>query len=620
MPPGRAARAAAILCALAWTVLGSAACGGRDRDGRPDVVLIVVDTLRADHLGLYGYARPTSPRLDALAAGGGVFESAMAAAPWTLPSVMSIATARVPSRHGVVNDGLRLPAGVPTLAGTLRDAGYATGGFVSHIYVTAPFGFDRGFDRYEDFGLSRPGYRLEAGLEPAADHVTTAALEWVEGRDAAPLFLFVHYFDPHWPYDPPEPHRSLFPSDYGGPLDAGYDGISRFQDPLVPIPDDYRRFLVDRYDGEIHFVDAQIGRLLDGIAAARGPRPVAVAVTGDHGEEFKEHGSMGHGRQMYEEVVRVPLVIARGPLAEGHGAAARAAGAARGAAPRGGAARVGDPVGGIDIAPTLLDLAGVAPSAGMQGRSLAPLLTGAAGAAGAPADAGAGSAAPPGAICETVRLSALRQAIREGPLKLIHVMDENRAELFDLATDPHERHDLAAARPEDRRRLARALFERGEHLSGAWNLRWVGDGARRRFQGRIRAEGIIRSIVPLFTEPGRYRIDGASIVFADPGQDGESGFSFTTVPYEAAVTFELLIDGRPAPQAVLLGGAAARPGAMPFTLEGAPNSDAAFARPPDPPRPVPRFLLYRNRVVAAEEPVTLDEETRARLRSLGYVQ
>jgi len=602
----RGARAAAAVVALIGVILAASACGGGAGTTRPDIVLIVVDTLRADHLGLYGYPRSTSPHLDALAARGTVFDAAMAAAPWTLPSVMSIATSRVPSRHGVVNDGLRLAEGVPTLAGALHEGGYATGGFVSHIYVTAPFGFDRGFDRYEDFGLSQPGYRLEAGLEPTADRVTTTALEWVEARDAGPMFLFVHYFDPHWPYDPPEPYRSLFPPDYTGPLDAGYDSISRFQDPLVPIPDDYRRFLIDRYDGEIDFVDAQIGRLIDGLAAARGRRPIAVVVTGDHGEEFKDHGSMGHGRQMYEEVVHVPLVIARITLA---GAA--------------GAARVGLPVSGIDIAPTLLDLAGLAPAEGMEGRSLVPLLGAA---AGTPAGGSAGGAAGTagavraGAICETVRLNALRQAIREGPLKLIHLMDENRVELFDLAADPHEQHDLAAARPDDRRRLAQALFAGGDYLSGAWNLRWVGDGSRRRFEGRIRTEGIVRSIVPLFAEPGRYRVDRASIVFADPGQEGESGFSFTTLPFEAPVTFELLIDGRPVPQAVLLGGAAARPRAMPFTLEGMPNSDAAFARPPDPPRPVPRFLLYRNRLAAPEEPVTLDDETRARLRSLGYVQ
>jgi len=590
----RGARAVATIITLACALLAATACGGAG-NSRPDVVLIVVDTLRADHLGLYGYPRPTSPRLDDLAARGAVFDAAMAAAPWTLPSVMSITTSRVPSRHGVVNDGLRLAEGVPTLAGVLHDAGYATGGFVSHIYVTAPFGFDRGFDRYEDFGLSRPGYRLEAGLEPTADRVTGTALEWVGKRAAGPMFLFVHYFDPHWPYDPPEPHRSLFPSDYAGPLDAGYDSISRFQDPLVPIPDDYRQFLVNRYDGEVHFVDVQIGRLLDGIAATRGHRPMVVAVTGDHGEEFKEHGSMGHGRQMYEEVVHVPLVIVRGP----HSGAA-------------GGTRIGSPVSGIDIAPTLLDLAGVAPAAGMEGRSLAPLLSGSAGAAGA--------AAAVSTVCETVRLNALRQAIREGSLKLIHLMDENRAELFDLAADPHELHDLAEARPDDRHRLARDLFERGDYLSGAWNLRWVGDGTKHRFEGRIESKGLVRSIVPLFTEPGRYRVDGASIVFADPGQEGESGFSFTTVPFEVPVTFELLLDGRPVPQRVLLGGAAARPPAMPFTLEGMPNSAAAFARPPDPPRPVPRFMLYRNPLAAPEEPVTLDDETRERLRSLGYVQ
>lgn len=309
---------------------------------------------------------------------------------------------------------------------------------------------------------------------------------------------------------------------------------------------------------------------------------------------------MGHGRQMYEEVVRVPLIVVRG-------------GPAAGAGP----ARVAEPVSGIDIAPTLLDLAGVSPAAGMEGRSLRPFLE--VGSATAATDPTGASRASTGAICETVRLGALRQAIREGPLKLIHSMDENRARLYDIAADPREELDLAATRPEDRQRLARALFARGEYLSGAWNLRWVGDGKAHRFEGRISANGLVRSVVPLFADPGRYRIDGASIVFADPGQAGESGFSFTTLPYEAPVTFELLIDGRRLPQAILLGGQAARPRALPFTLEGAPDAEAAYERPPDLGA-APRFLLYRNRLAAPEEPVILDEETRARLRSLGYVQ
>ena len=201
---------------------------------------------------------------------------------------------------------------------------------MSHVYVTAAFGFDRGFERFEDFGLSRPGYRLEARMEPTADRVTDAALSWVGAQGSRPLFLFVHYFDPHWPYDPPAAYRALFPSTYAGPLDATYDSISRFQDPLVPLPEEYRRFLIDRYDGEVRFVDDQVGRLLEGIAAGGRAVRTWVLLTADHGEEFKEHRSMGHGRSLYEESIHVPLIIAPPPPRAGDPPAApapRAAGA-----------------------------------------------------------------------------------------------------------------------------------------------------------------------------------------------------------------------------------------------------------------------------------------------------
>ncbi|HUD72883.1 MAG TPA: sulfatase [Dongiaceae bacterium] len=595
MSGARRARTGAALIALAALVAVGAACGFLSRRAKPpDIILIVVDTLRADHLGAYGYRRPTTPRLDALAATGTRFESATSAAPWTLPSIMSILTSRLPSRHGVIDDGLRLPADIPTLASTLETAGYRTGGFVAHIYVTAPFGFDRGFGHFEDFGLTKPGYARERGLEPTADKVTDGALAWVAGDPDAPIFLLVHYFDPHWPYDPPASYRDRFASTppYAGPLDASYDSLSKFQEPSAPMPDDYRRFLIDRYDGEIAFVDAEIGRLVDGVRKTRAGRPLAIVVTGDHGEEFKEHGSVGHGRQMYEEVLHVPLILAP---------PARA----------GAAVKIAEPVSSLDIAPTLLALAGATPPPGMQGHSLLPLLQ----------PDGARAAATPAPVSETVRLGAIRQAVRSGPLKLIHSMDEDHAELYNLASDPNETRNLASTRPDDRRRLTVILFERGDHLSGAWNLVWSGDGRPHRFEGRIETKGIIRSVVPPGTTDAAYRLETpAVLVFSDPAARGESGLSFTTLPYEAPVTFQLLVDGRPLPDAVRLGGAAARPRAMPFTMEGAPDAAPAFARPPAEAPPVPRFLLWRTRPATAEEPAVLDEELRARLKSLGYVQ
>src|SRR3989442_7698402 len=156
----------AVLLTAVVLALG---CPGRFDPAHEDVILIVVDTLRADHLGVYGYDRGTSPRLDGLARRAPVFDAAWSAAPWTLPSVTSMMTSRYPSSHRVENDGLKLGAGVPTLAETLGRAGYATGGYVSHVYVAAPFGLARGFETFEDFGVSKPEYRLQGRMEPKAE-------------------------------------------------------------------------------------------------------------------------------------------------------------------------------------------------------------------------------------------------------------------------------------------------------------------------------------------------------------------------------------------------------------------------------------------------------------------
>jgi len=568
-------------------------CAGRFDPAHQDVILIVVDTLRADHLGVYGYDRGTSPRVDGLARRATVFDAAWSTAPWTLPSVTSMMTSRYPSSHRVENDGLKLGAEVPTLAETLGRAGYATGGFVSHVYVAAPFGLARGFGTFEDFGVSKPGYRLEAGMEPRADRVTDAALAWLGRQARRPVFLFVHYFDPHWPYDPPERFRALYPDDYRGPFDATYDSISKFQDPRRPLPDDYRRFLLDRYDGEIRFVDEQIGRLLDGLVAlGRGSR-AWVVVTADHGEEFKDHGSMGHGRRLYEEVVRVPLIVGR-------------------VSPTGAAApdRVRVPVSGIDLLPTIAGLAGVGAPAGAQGRSLAPLLD----------EAGALPAADRPLVCETIRLNAHLKAVRRGPLKLIQSMDENRTETYDLDTDPRQGDDLSERRPDERRALARALFSQVDFLSGGWNVRWSSDGSKHRFQGQIRTKGIFRTVVPLFRERGKYVLESPGILnFSDVDQTGASGLSFTTAPEDAGAEFYLLIDGRPLPERVFLGGNEHNPRALPFPLEGRPTVDAAFTKPPRADGRDLGYFIWRLRPAGPDQGVVLDDEIREQLRSLGYV-
>jgi arylsulfatase len=594
---------------VAAGLLALAACPQPPPDAsRPDIVLVVVDTLRADHLGVYGYTRPTSPRIDALAAGATVFDAAWGAAPWTLPSVMSMFTGRYPSSHRVENDGLRLAADVPTLPEMLRARGYATGGFVSHVYVTAPYGFERGFDHFDDFGLSKPGYRLEARMEPTADKVTDAALRWLKTERGRPVFLFVHYFDAHWPYEPPDATRDLFPSDYRGPLDATWDSLSKFQDPSRPMPDDYRRFLVSRYDGEIRFVDQQIGVLLDGLQVEQRTGRAWVVVTADHGEEFKDHGSIGHGRQLYEEVVHVPLVVA-GPagMVPAQSGTAREPAGDKLAAPAS-ARRIATPVSGVDLLPTILDLAGGALPQGLDGKSFVALLRGG-------ADA---TAANRPVLSETVRLNAYRRAVRSGALKLIDDMDESRTELYDLVADPKETQDLSVSRRDERLRLTKILFARPDLLAGGWNLRWKSGGGAHRFEGTIRTSGIFRSVVPLFRDGGAYRLAAPDrLEFADPGEADEGGLVFTTAPESATVTYDLRADGRPAAE-TLLGARAQHPQAMPFRL-GPGGDESVFAPPPEGTCKPPCFLLWRTHPASPDEPVVLDPETRERLRSLGYI-
>jgi hypothetical protein len=369
------------------------------------------------------------------------------------------------------------------------------------------------------------------------------------------------------------------------------------------------RFLIDRYDGEIRSTDRQMGRLLEGlVAAGRGAR-AWVVLTADHGEEFKEHGSMGHGRQLYEEVVRVPLLI-------GRASSGAAGGDPTGAAAQDPPSPVATPVAGIDIFPTIVDLAGARrPTPGLQGKSLVPLLR--RGAAGGPAPA---SGADRTLVSETVRLSSPLKAARQGQMKLIHSMGQGRRELYDLAADPGERHDLWRERPDEGMRLARALFAEVDYLSGGWNVIWKSDGRRRRFQGRIKTEGILRTVVPLSGESGQVVMrSGNTLTFTDDGQTEWSGLAFTTAPYEAPVEFHLLLDGRPQAASVFLGGGRVHPKSMPFVLQGDPPSEAAFLRPDRGDAGETGFYLWRVRPAGPGQEVVLDDEIRERLRSLGYV-
>ncbi len=400
------------VCALAAGMLGCSR-----GPARPNLVVVVIDTLRADHLGSYGWQRAQTPRLDALAAQGTRFAAARAPSSWTLPSVASILTGRYPVEHGAERLSAALSAKHVTIAETLAAAGYETAAFSANIwFVNSELGLAQGFERFDaieappdakrtnDSVLVRDG--TDRGAQAAAaDVVTDAVLKWKAARadPSRPYFLYVHYFDPHSSYAPPDAWAARFGVKADDPLLTGGQGMLAFGAALPAEPT--LSTLLALYDAEVAFTDAEVGRLFDGLGIL-GARDTYVIVTSDHGEEFGDHGGLGHGRTLFEEMIRVPLIVAGGDLPSG---------------------RVVDmPVSLVSVAATLAELAGATMPAGANGRSLVPVLR------NAPAEAETVFAelAPPGAIH--------RSAAIDDTWKLI-LTRGFAPTLYDLKSDPGER-------------------------------------------------------------------------------------------------------------------------------------------------------------------------------------
>lgn len=392
---------------------------------RPDIVLVSIDTLRADHLSAWGHSRPTSPFLDELAAGGTRFAHARSPSPWTLPAHTTLLTGQLPWTHRVVEDSVHLDPVTPVLPAALQAAGYRTGGFVSTLYVSRLFGFERGFHRFEDFGIHTEKANL-AG-EVTFDRVVDQALSWWGEQPAGqPVFLFLHTYDVHYTYDPPEPFASAFdrpPKDD----DPSYKNYFVHRDqPLTAAQMEHQRA---QYDEAIAWVDSQLRRLDQRLAGAG--RTVRWVVTADHGEEFGERGSWGHAHTLYAEQLHVPLIVAeRGPTA-----------------PTLPAGRVvSEAVGLHDVAPTIAAWAPGASPLQAEGIDLGPAMAG---------------QAPPARPfpAETSRFKTSRIALYEEGLRLEWDLVADKAELFEPAADPDEATDLAAARPGDVARLQARLLE-----------------------------------------------------------------------------------------------------------------------------------------------------------------
>lgn len=413
-----------VASALVWLV----SCDSRPPHPR-SLVLIVIDTLRADHLGAYGYPRPTSPGLDRWAAQGALFENALASSPWTLPSFGSIFTGRYPSAHQagrVLKHGLfdrevaKLDGSTRTLPEILQREGFATAAIVTNAFLHPSFGVARGFESYDFFQTVR-------GDSRRAQEVVDRALAWLDARDERPFFLLVHFFDPHISYDPPDSTRGRFSSDYAGELTYPVYQQLQIRAGLIELDAADRRFISSAYDEEIAYLDGQLDRLL-GAMANRGLFDEALVVlTADHGEELFDHDGFEHGHSQYQELLHVPLVFWGPGVVD---------------------ARITAPASHVDFLPTLLDALDISAPGGLAGISLWPALR--------------GESEPPSRalLAEGILYGAERKALLRWPFKLIEGEDGGAAQLFDLSADPRERRDLAATQIAGREALAAELSER----------------------------------------------------------------------------------------------------------------------------------------------------------------
>jgi arylsulfatase A-like enzyme len=386
----------------------------------PSVVLIVVDTVRADHLGLYGYERDTTPRLNEWAQSATVFDNAFSAAAWTLPGVTTILTGQYPAQHGAgITGPSRLHDDVPTLAQTLQGSGFATGAVVNVSFLTEVFGVSRGFDLY-DFAPAGDA----TGLRPADVNVDLA-LDWI-GQQDSPYFFMLHMFDAHRHYDAPPPARGTFTQQFAATYDP--DTLDTLESRIEAERRGDLDFHVAAYDEELLWLDMQIDRFLSTLEARGELDNTLVVLTADHGEAFRDHEhSIGHGSCLHNEIIRVPLVIWE-------------PGRAAGDTPRG---RLATPVSTVDIMSTVLDYAGTAPveSAGI---SLRPAIHGVV-------------PEPRAIFAQNHFYRRDLTALIRWPLKFIQDHGDQSRLLYDLEADPGETTNMWNPDDPDTARLVNAM-------------------------------------------------------------------------------------------------------------------------------------------------------------------
>lgn len=425
------------------TAQGPVAAGAE----RPNVVFILIDTLRADHLGAYGYARPTSPMLDGFAKESVLFENAFSQSSWTKPATASLLTSRYPSQHQCFLEKQTLPPSETTLPQYLQRAGYTTAMLSGNPWVTPDYGFDRGtnyfFSAYDERfarvtlymmalkrlsklvdAKARPYNRLkllvqgEMSSEERDQVLTKEAVRWLEQNGTQePFFLYLHFMSPHHPYEGVAPYDKFVPDPSLKPVTYYPKKSYFFFETGDELPAPQLNDMVARYDGDILHIDGLVGKLLGKLRELKLTDDTLVVVTSDHGEEFYDHRNWGHGQSIYNELIHVPLMI-RFPA---HFPAGK---------------RVTEPVQTIDVLPTLLELAGAPLPTDIAGKTLLPVLKG-------------DDASPRQAYSELLYRYGDSRSLVRGGSKLMRTKkgEEVREEVFDLGADPKEQQDVMAASP-----------------------------------------------------------------------------------------------------------------------------------------------------------------------------
>jgi arylsulfatase A-like enzyme len=330
---------------IAFNIL-TAGCHSSDPPRQPNILFIVVDTLRRDHVGVYGRDDVTTPFLDSVAGRSVVFRNAYAQSSWTSPSVATMLTSRYPSQHGIAAWGSVLSQEERTIGEILRDGGYATGGFVANILLSDKAGYSQGFDKFEMLSTAwTSGHPKGHG-----DDLRTSALQWLDSRTdrQKPYFIYIHYMEPHTPFEPP---ADLVSRSFAGrePPDVAAINDALFNRPRN-LTESEQVQAKELYRIEVTGLDHQIELLYRGLAERDLMKNTVVVFTSDHGEAVYERGWWGHGQSLFNEEIAVPLLIA--------------------APDQNWRDDVSENVALVDIAPTLLDFAGIAPPALFEGRSL----------------------------------------------------------------------------------------------------------------------------------------------------------------------------------------------------------------------------------------------------------